>query len=320
MATLFTQHLYQPKNKSVVRLVRSFQLNYSHTFTKVRNQWLPAIREFLREETGLKMHQKVIGTKIQKDSNISFHFVTDREETFLKLIDQHYLNLDFDEYTAFNKLRLQMQSSSRFFKKEGEGSAFLLDILEEKPHASFHELENYLDDYFKQYDLNKLIQTLFKNAGRTADIWGTYTYASSRVEVYYVPLILFCQINNLPLEHSILSTLVHEMAHAYHHLGKDKDNSQWSAMNVTDKHIVEGMAEYFTWLFIEAYKDNHPGMEKTYSCMFNCLADEYTCFKKWTPTYSKEAIKSALLSTRRKGVKDYNEFLKLLQSVKTIMH
>ena len=115
MYNLFDQPKYHPRNKSVLRMVNDFEQKYNPIFLKVRSQWLPAIREFLREETGLRMHQKVIGTKIQKDSNISFHFVTDRNETFIKLIDQYYPDLDFDEYTAFSKLSLQLQRLRQIF-------------------------------------------------------------------------------------------------------------------------------------------------------------------------------------------------------------
>ncbi len=290
-------------------MLKDFEQKYDPIFSKVKSQWLPSIREFLREETGLRMHQKVVGAKIQKDNNVSFNFVSDRNETFIKLIDQHYPDLDFDEYTAFNKLNLELKNSKSFFlEKHG-------DIAQ-----SYIQLTNFLDQYFKKYDLNELLNTLFKNAGKSADIWGTYFCRDSKIEVYYVPLILFCQINNLPLEHAILSTLVHEMAHAYHHVGKDKDNVAWSKMDSTDVKIVEGMAEYFTWLFVESYKSDHSKMAETYECMFNCLGKEYTIFKTWTPTYSKEAIKSALLSTRKRSIIKYEEFQTLLENVKKIMH
>ncbi len=309
MNTLFDQPRYFPKNKSVLRMVNHFEQKYDPIFLKVRTQWLPSIREFLREETGLRMHQKVVGTKIHKDSNISFHFVSDRNETFIKLIDQHYPDLDFDEYTAFNKLNFQLKNSKTFFiERHGD----LVD--------SYNQLSGFLDQYFKKYDLNELLNTLFKNSGKSADIWGTYFFRDSKIEVYYVPLILFCQIKNLPLEHAILSTLVHEMAHAYHRVGKDKDNVTWVKMYSTDLKIVEGMAEYFTWLFVESYKSNHSKMEETYECMFNCLGAEYTIFKTWTPTYSKEAIKSALLSTRKRSITKYEEFESLLENVKKILH
>ena len=95
MNTLFDQPKYSPKNTSVLRMVNDFEQKHSPIFSKVRTQWLPAVREFLREETGLRMHQKVVSAKIHKDSNISFHFVTDRNGTFIKLIDQYYLMLEY---------------------------------------------------------------------------------------------------------------------------------------------------------------------------------------------------------------------------------
>lgn len=307
--TLFNQQVYIPKNKSVMRMMRNFELKYNPVFSKVRTQWLPSIREFLREETGLKMHQKVHGVKVQKDSNISFEFVTDRENKFIQLIDIHYPDLDFDEYAAFNILYSELKNSQKHF--DGNSN---------NPKAPYDELLAFFEQYFKKYDLNVLLNTLFKSSGRTADIWGTYTYSGSRIEVYYVPLILFCQIRNVPLEHAILSTLVHEMAHAYHHIGKDKDNVTWEKMNSTELKIVEGMAEYFTWLFVETYKDNHPQMEKTYEIMFDCLGEEYTIFKTWTPAYSREAIKSALLGTRKKSLLKYDDFEKLLVDIQKLMH
>lgn len=238
MSNLFTQPKYQPKNKSVVRLISDFESNYHPIFNRVKLQWLPAIREFLREETGLRMHQKIIGQKIKKDSNVSFYFMPDRDDTFIKLIDQHYPDLDFNEYAAFRTLNQDLKISKAYFPE-----------ISEKPTQAYNEISDYLDQYFKKYDLDSLIQTLFKTSGRSADIWGTYFFRDGRIDIYYLPLILFCQIYNVTLEHAIVSTLVHEVAHAYHHMGKDKDNVTWTSMSGTDLKIVEGMAEYFTWLF-----------------------------------------------------------------------
>lgn len=309
MDNLFNQIKYTPKNKSVLLMIKNFEQKYSPLFSKVKSQWLPSIREFLREETGLKMHQKVVGTKTHKDTNISFHFVTDMDQKFIKLIDEYYPDLDFNEYSAFTKLNLELKNSKEYFIKKPDEIA-----------GNFIHASNYLEEYFKKYDLNVLLNNLFRNSGKSADIWGAYFFKDNRVEVYYVPLILFCQINNLPLEHAILTTLVHEMAHAYHHIGKDKDNVTWQKMSETDLKIVEGMAEYFTWLFVESYKNEHYRMEETYKCMFNCLGEDYKIFKTWIPFYSKEAIKSALLSTRKRSITRYDDFQSLLVNVKKVLH
>src|SRR5687768_4388794 len=106
MATvdLFNQFIYQPKNKSVLRMIQGFELKYDPIFSKVKTQWLPAIRDFLRDETGLRLHQKTKGIKLYKDTNLSFYFVTDRENKFIQLIDENYPDLDFDEYASFTVL------------------------------------------------------------------------------------------------------------------------------------------------------------------------------------------------------------------------
>ena len=180
MPSLFDQNGYQPKNKSVLRLINDFESNYHDIFKKVHKEWLPNIREFLREETGLRIHQKVVGTKIQKDTNVSFHFVTDRDETFLKLIDEHYPDLDFDEYTVFRRLNFQLKNSEKYFLQKNE-----------KVALPYKQMCLHLDLYFVKYDLKGLINTLFKNSGKSVDIWGTYSLKGSKIEIYYIPLILF---------------------------------------------------------------------------------------------------------------------------------
>ncbi len=306
---LFSQPKYQAKNISVLRLINDYEKQFNSVFIKVKSEWLPPIREFLREETGLRMHQKGKGVKILKDTNVSFYFVPDRESKFIQLIDENYPELDFGEYAAFKNLKYQLNNSKIYFEQN-----------DNNPKLPFHQLLTYLEEYFEKYNLDTLLNTLFKNVGRSADIWGTYTYNGSKIEIYYVPLILFSQIQNISLEHAIVTTLVHEMAHAYHHMGKDKDEATWITMSSTNKNIVEGLAEYYTWLFVETYKSDFPVMKTTYDSMFKCLGDEYTIFKSWTPKYSKEVINSAFRSTRKKSITKYEDFEQLLEDMKKIMH
>jgi hypothetical protein len=176
MSTLFSTQKYQPKNESVLRMIDDFKKNHEDVFIKVKTQWLPAIREFLREETGLRMHQKVVGTKIQKDTNITFHFVTDRDEEFIKLIDEHYPDLEFSEFSEFRQLQIKLNRSKEFFIEKPD-----------EIFKSYTQLFDFLERYFIKYDLNLLINTLFKNSGKNADIWGTYYYNDSKIEVYYIP-------------------------------------------------------------------------------------------------------------------------------------
>lgn len=114
---LFNQTLYHPKNQSVLRLLYDFENKYNPIFTKVKTQWLPNIREFLREETGLRMHQKVVGVRMLKDTNVGFNFVPDRENIFVQLIDEHYPDLDFEEYVSFNALHRQLKQAKKSFNK-----------------------------------------------------------------------------------------------------------------------------------------------------------------------------------------------------------
>jgi hypothetical protein len=304
----FENSFYQTKNKSVLALIEDFNKKYRLVFSKVQKYWVPYIREFLRDETGLKMRANKNGFKLGKDASTSFSFVTDHEEGFVKLVDKYYPELDFAEYAAFRTLYKEQKRSSKFFSNPG------------CPTNAFKEVENYLTKYFDKYNIDELIKNLFHSTGPNADIWGCYFYRTGKIEIYYIPLILFSDIKNISLEYAIVTTLVHEMAHAYHHMGKDRDNIEWSGMPSADSYIVEGFAEYYTWLFVEEYKIRYPDMESAYLEMFQCLGKEYTCFKEWTPKFSKEVIKTSLLTVRRKGIQTNEQFQITLKSLKQQMN
>jgi len=55
MPSLFDNPDYKPQNQSVIFLLEEYEQQYKPLFNKVKNDWLPNIRDFLREETGLKL-------------------------------------------------------------------------------------------------------------------------------------------------------------------------------------------------------------------------------------------------------------------------
>ena len=59
---------------------------------------------------------------------------------------------------------------------------------------------------------------------------------------------IFATLMNLPVEALTLIVLIHEVAHAYTHVGQDIDNERWDtrAFAGCNLCIVEGLAQFYT--------------------------------------------------------------------------
>jgi hypothetical protein len=303
---------YTIKNQSVVRMAQYYSIEFKLILTKVRTKWSSIIGDYLRAETGLRLNS----SKGRKSSNtqseriIRYDEKLDRGEVFLRALDEKYADLDFDEFLANRNLMKEMRASKKYYFEKTDNDL----------NEHFMQLTKYLEGYLKKYNVENIIQDLYKNKDKSLDIWGTYHLNDSHIELYIIPLVLFSKLFPINLEYALLTTLVHEMAHAYHHIGKDSDGKIWNHFNTADDNIVEGLAEYYTWMFVEDYKYEYPDMKVTYDYMYQCLSGPYIIFQDWiSEKYTKEHVRIALQATRRSNITGYDDFLKSMEDAKKLI-
>ncbi len=302
MPELFDQYHYEPKNKSVNAIIREFEKEYQEIFELAKTKWNHSIREFHRDATGLKLSRNSI---TGKGTTIQIRFLPDEDNQFIKLIDEHFPELDFMEFSQIRSLYDTMWDSQKHFLKT-----------EEKGNLYF-PLFNYVLKYLDKYDLKKLHSLLFSEMGKSKDVLGAYYFKDNRIELYYVPLIIFSQIHRISLEHLIVVVLAHELAHAYHHIGSDTDGYQWDEMSKTDSNIVEGLAQYYTALFVEDQETIYPGVKEAYLVLLSYQKGPYKVHEAWLSYAKKEHVKHAFNVTRRNGIKTYQEFGQILNDSKS---
>ncbi len=299
---------YYPKNPSILRLIDEFTSKHQDVFNTVKKDWLPTMRDFIREETGLKHSQKIKGKKIEKDTSVTFDFRLDRNDSFLIALDEKFPYLDYGEYSKNKRLYQELLLVENIYMGHGH---------EMKVH--FETLMNYLNDYLKNNNLEDFLKNKFKEDAKAMDVWGTYFGKDKRIEIYYLPLMLFSMVSDTPIEFAIVSTLVHEVAHHYHYCAMDKDGKTWVQFFQVDRAITESLAEYYTDLFVSDFSSQFPMLKKVNDKMFTLLPKDYTRFKEWDGKYKKESIKAALISARTIELKDYDDFIIHLAGINNLM-
>jgi len=298
MSDLFEQYNYEPKNKSVLAIIQEFEKEYLDIFDVAKTKWNHAIREFHRDATGLKLSRS---SSAGRSATIQIRFLPDEDNHFIKLIDEHFPELDFLEYTKIRSIYDSMYEAKDYFLK-GEEKGGL-----------FFPLFNFCVNYFDQYNIKKLHSLLFSEMGKSKDVFGAYYFRDNRIELYYVPLIIFSQIHKLSLEFLIVVVLAHELGHAYHHIGLDTDGYQWDCMDISDSNIVEGLAQYYTALFVENQEHIYPGLKLTYLKLLEFQSGPYRVHETWISRAKKEHVKHAFNVIRRNGIKTYREFGQVLR-------
>lgn len=302
MPELFNQYHYEPKNKSVNAIIREFEKEYQEIFELAKTKWNHSIREFHRDATGLKLSRSI---SLGRGATIQIRFLPDEDNQFIQLIDEHFPELDFLEYTKMRGLYDSMSETNQYFLRE-----------EEKGRL-FFPLFNYCIKYLDKYNVKKLHSFLFAEMGKSRDVLGAYYFKDSKIELYYVPLIIFSQIHRISLEHLIVIVLAHELAHAYHHIGYDTDGYQWKEMEKTELEIVEGLAQFYTALYVEEQEIIYPGLKVAYLKLLGFQSGPYRVHETWLSHAKKEHVKHAFNVTRRNGIKTYPEFGKVLRESKS---
>ena len=304
MADLFQQTKYVPKNPSILRLIQEYQKQYHPVFLKVKSEWNQVIREFLRDATGLKLHSRKTSKGSLRDSGVEIIIKPDFNDEFIKLVDEYYPDLDFQEFMALRELKKAADHSIRYFNSDSHPSEELSKVIA------------YCESYFKKYNLEDIVQKLFAQTGKSKDIWGCYPLSGRCVEIYFLPLIIFSNLKGLQIEFALVKVLVHELAHAYHHLGKDKDDRVWTDFDKAEPKIVEGLAQYYTERFVDEFGNTYPKLKEAYNAMLNCQSGPYKVHILWPIEFTQEHVKYALMLSRRNSICKYDDFKKALDEIK----
>ncbi len=115
---LFYNQRYLPKNQSVLRLIENYEEQYSKIFKKIKDDWNPKIRLFMKDALGLRLNKKYSNALNNPESFIYLNIKPDFDDKFIMLIDKYFPDLDFDEFVSLRNYLIAANNSNKFFKNE----------------------------------------------------------------------------------------------------------------------------------------------------------------------------------------------------------
>lgn len=140
------------------------------------------------------------------------------------------------------------------------------------------------------------------------DILGEYAYGTDfygeeggEIYVYWGIIGLVSDLLGVHVEDLTVVVLAHELAHAYTHQGFEIDGTQWesSRFRSADQSVKEGLAQYFTHLFLTSKQDAFPGAFEVFERLLNKQADCYSAHIGWIEDHTPEHVRRAMLEARR---------------------
>jgi hypothetical protein len=274
-------------------------------------EWNTRLRDFLRAETGFKL---AVDGK-QKNIQISVNnYIDPRLDYFIKL--QRMENWVLGQKRPLLEYLLQGATDlNRYFESNPKG-------LEKFPLTSAHRtsLEQYPEAIQKILDNLPNWQIEFRRLFTDVDedILGCYFIETNKVQLNWIPIAIYAEAAGLSIEDLTVVVLLHELAHAYTHVGMDIDGHSWEtkAFSKTDLRVLEGLAQYYTSAYLSRKLDDTSGPYKAFETLLGDQPIPYHAHLRWIDkgqSHQGEVIRLSLLQARSQEYRvSYDEFCNMV--------
>lgn len=159
---------------------------------------------------------------------------------------------------------------------------------------------------------------LFDDIWREPVDWlGAYFFRKPLVEIYWIPIAFEAARSQLEIEALTYVVLAHELAHAYTHLGRDIDGHSWRTEDFagTSGYVVEGLAQHYARMLCRKVEPRFPAALRAFDAMLeHQRPGPYADFENWVSgvRHPGEHLRQSMLELRRKGLRKYAEFQRVL--------
>lgn len=309
--------------RTLQELVNMVPLETENRVREVKRTFTRNIHNIIRQETGLRLSFQTNEelSSSRKGTAIPVHI--------LPGVPEELENLEFPDDQTFSLLLAPWHHHLENVAKSGE--LILKDLIPElgeallKGRDKFYQPATELaQELLDIIDKSQLIEILYSQEQTyLTDFLGVYRYNLNRQHVLdpddervnasivlYWGVIGLCAADlNVTVEGLALKVLAHEWGHAYSHIGADIDGKRWPSQDFaqSEKSIKEGLAQYCALKVVKGLQGRFPDGYQAYEAILPRQPDIYRTHLGWIK-YSPEEIRHAMLTTRRAGVAQLNDF------------
>ena len=282
-------------------------------------QWNGIVRESLRKQTGLRLSTDIESTRIPRRNRIvrsvPVRVVSGLPLRFAKEVQSIK---DFEITLLLNRSKLEaVIQGTLFMEKHYQELSKIqsedLCVAKLCDMTRVHQFAKQVLEYIKKDDRSQGILQIDE------DVLGAYFFNIPEIRLYWIVIGVFSQILDLPVEALTVVVLVHELAHAYTHLGYDIDNRDWNTVQFSrsDDNLVEGLAQFYTSVIYEQIEAKSPTVKKAFEQLLERQSDVYREHLKWLEDRSAhlgETVRISMLECRSRGIRTASEFLEILKN------
>jgi hypothetical protein len=267
-------------------------------------QWNGILREYLRSETGLRLtvgeDTRAVPVRIRTGLPDPFAQIlasVDEKEWLLLLnrsaIERAGHGLDFvqEEFDWLSSWEMVAPSPAK--KDEVQNTAILFGVLGE---------------------VIRKLAILDKIRAIDQDTLGAYFFRLWRPEVhlYWMVIGFTAAMLGIPVEALTVVVTIHELGHAYTHLGRDIDGKRWEtgAFAAADAGIVEGLAQFYTASICKKLYERFPPAWNAYTTLLENQSGPYRAHEEWLKDTKTggEVVRMSMITCRSTGTETLNDF------------
>lgn len=178
-----------------------------------------------------------------------------------------------------------------------------------------HRVRETVEEVCYQLDQLKLLSRI---AGIQQDVLGAYFYRVPEIQIYWMAIGVVAAVLGITVESLAVVVLLHELAHAYSHLGRDIDGEHWAtdAFSGADLPIVEGIAQHYTETICAKLRSRLPSAAEAFEKVLLCQSEPYGFHKTWRIEDGArgEVVRVSMIECRARRLTDYRVFLQVLDA------
>jgi len=292
-------------------------------------QWNNVVRDHLRTETGLRLtignETQAVPVRIEDGLPDAFAQAIESsdEGTWALLMHRGVLR---ETAKGMRFLRRDFKQVSTWLATEptrpqyNEGrqleARFLFEIPKEdhKP-ARYDEVRHVEALLYSVLRRLRSLEFIERVKAINRDVLGAYFFQNvPTVELYWMVIVFVAGLIGVSVEALTVVVIIHELAHAYSHLGRDIDGKRWITTDFekAEPGIIEGLAQFYTASICSKLEHRFPSVQQAYKSLLALQSGPYRVHEEWLNGQDKdragEVLRMSMIRCRSTGITKLADF------------